>query len=371
MAEGAVRSVVKKATSSVTKLNARPLLTEATATATTGISNAGFISNVKQQVVKPKALRELEGPTGYPILGTATEYFRKENRGKMHEVQRQFHQKYGKMFKERLGSVTNVSIADPKLVEDLLRKEGKYPLRPPYASWLLYKKLRKQKFGIMSSTGEEWLRNRQAMSQKLLRPKVIGEYVNVMNEVVGSLVDRVKYVRDNHSDGKTVPELPNELSKWGTESVAMVLLEERIGCLDKTVRPESQEFINSVGTMFLTGHQLMVFAESSNALGFMLYNLANSRRVQEKLQNQIEETIGSDWCTYDALQKLPYVKAIVKESLRLVSYSTFIQWEETRNISQIQMNLFLKDGCEMKLKTGVRLQRYPLDLALEVASVDE
>lgn len=49
----------------------------------------------------------------------------------------------------------------------------------------------------------------------------------------------------------------------------------------------------------------------------MLYNLANSRRVQEKLQNQIEETIGSDWCTYDALQKLPYVKAIVKESLRL------------------------------------------------------
>lgn len=69
----------------------------------------------------------------------------------------------------------------------------------------------------MNRTGEEWLKNRQAMSQKLLRPKVIGEYVDVMNEVVGSLIDRIKYVRDHHSNGKTVPELPNELSKWATE----------------------------------------------------------------------------------------------------------------------------------------------------------
>lgn len=60
----------------------------------------------------------------------------------------------------------------------------------------------------------------------------------------------------------------------------------------------------------------MYILQSSNALGFILYNLANSPRVQEKLQNQIDKSLGRDWCSYEALQNLPYVKAIVKESLR-------------------------------------------------------
>lgn len=56
------------------------------------------------------------------------------------------------MFKEKLGPVTNVSIADPDIVEELVRKEGKYPLRPPYESWVLYRKFRNQKYaGVMSS----------------------------------------------------------------------------------------------------------------------------------------------------------------------------------------------------------------------------
>ena len=34
-----------------------------------------------------KTLADLDGPQGYPILGTAPEYFRKNTKGKMHEVQ--------------------------------------------------------------------------------------------------------------------------------------------------------------------------------------------------------------------------------------------------------------------------------------------
>ena len=34
-----------------------------------------------------KTIHDLPGPNGYPILGTAPEYFRKPNRGQMHEVQ--------------------------------------------------------------------------------------------------------------------------------------------------------------------------------------------------------------------------------------------------------------------------------------------
>ena len=34
-----------------------------------------------------KTIDDLPGPSGYPVVGTAPEYFRKPNRGQMHEVQ--------------------------------------------------------------------------------------------------------------------------------------------------------------------------------------------------------------------------------------------------------------------------------------------
>ena len=34
-----------------------------------------------------KTIHDLPGPSGYPVVGTAVEYFRKPNRGQMHQVQ--------------------------------------------------------------------------------------------------------------------------------------------------------------------------------------------------------------------------------------------------------------------------------------------
>ena len=57
---------------------------------------------------------------------------------------------YGPIFKEKLGPVTNISIADPNLVEEIVRSEGKFPNRPPYPSWTIYKKMRTQANGLMT-----------------------------------------------------------------------------------------------------------------------------------------------------------------------------------------------------------------------------
>lgn len=65
--------------------------------------------------------------------------------------QRRYHAKYGRIFKERMGPITNLSIADPQLVEEIFRQEGKYPIRPPYEAWLLYKEMNKRSKGIVSA----------------------------------------------------------------------------------------------------------------------------------------------------------------------------------------------------------------------------
>lgn len=43
--------------------------------------------------------------------------------------------------------------------------------------------------------------------------------------------------------------------------VAGVILEEKLGCLENEIEPRVADFIKAVGNMFLTGHQLMVFAD--------------------------------------------------------------------------------------------------------------
>lgn len=61
------------------------------------------------------------------------------------------------------------------------------------------------------------------MNPKLLRPKSVGEYVNGINDVVASFMERLRYLKDVQGDGQFVPHLPNELNKFTMESKYMPL----------------------------------------------------------------------------------------------------------------------------------------------------
>ena len=54
-------------------------------------------------------------------------------------------------------------------------------------------------------------------------------------------------------------------------AVTVVLLESRLGCLHNEVSKEIQAFIDAVGDMFRTGHQLMVFAELHKMLATKIW----------------------------------------------------------------------------------------------------
>ncbi|XP_046585181.1 cytochrome P450 27C1-like [Haliotis rubra] len=361
-------------------------------------TEASESSDLSLTDASPRSFEDLPGPTGLPVVGTLPEYFRKANKGQMHEVQRRTHKKYGKIFKEPFGPVTNLSVADPSLVEEILRSEGKYPFRPPYQSWQLYNEMRNKKGGIMTAQGEQWKRCRSAMNPKLLRPKSVGEYVNGINDVVASFMERLRYLKDVEGDGQFVPHLPNELNKFTMETLTWVILETRLGCLEKDTSPRIQDFIKSVATMFLTGHKLVAFASvhkllrtkiwrdhvqawdtiydiatehidkkllevesrlavsepqegervdfltylvkgknltkeeinnniaeillwgvdtAANSLSFLVYALAKNPHVQDKLRDEVDHVVDRRTANYEDLQNMPYLKAVIKETLRL------------------------------------------------------
>ncbi|BFZ19731.1 hypothetical protein BsWGS_22770 [Bradybaena similaris] len=365
-----------------------------TATIATPTNDAKTTSNAAG--LKP--FTDLPGPRGWPIFGSFPEYFKKENRGQMHEMMRRRHQEFGKIFREQFGSRHNVIVGDPVLFEEILRTEGKFPSRPPYESWVLYSNLRSRRGGLMTAKDEYWKTSRSSLAPRL-RPKAVCDYVQGMNQVCQDFVQRITYLKDDSGGTHLVPHLLNELNKFFMETITFVMLNKRLGCLDRAASDQVNSFIQAIATMFLTGHQLMVYAKAhkllgtrpwrdhvhswdqiydfaaehinqridevtreletggpplagehvdflkyvvsthqlsrneivdnvieifmggidttANAMAFLFYLLAKHEDVQTRLVAEIDSLLGKRQADSSDLQKLPLLKACVKETLRL------------------------------------------------------
>ncbi len=76
-----------------------------------------------------------------------------------------------------------------------------------------------------------------------------------------------------------------------------------------------------VDTFMFEGHDTV-----STALIWLCFNIATHQDVQQRLQNEIDEVFGNSRrnLTTDDLQKLEYLEATIKESLRLFPSVPFI-----------------------------------------------
>ena len=70
--------------------NARSVFTDqghARAADASVVADVPETPTTNHESVSQKTIADLPGPTAYPVVGSAFEYYRKPNRGKMHEVQ--------------------------------------------------------------------------------------------------------------------------------------------------------------------------------------------------------------------------------------------------------------------------------------------
>lgn len=74
-----------------------------------------------------------------------------------------------------------------------------------------------------------------------------------------------------------------------------------------------EEIIGHTSIFFTAGHET-----SSNALAWTFFLLSQHPQVMEKLRLEIDRILGSAAPTVDQLKEMPYLDAIVKESLRLM-----------------------------------------------------
>ncbi|XP_043936916.1 sterol 26-hydroxylase, mitochondrial-like isoform X1 [Protopterus annectens] len=156
---------------------------------------------------------------------------------------------YGPIWKSTFGPYTNINIASAELIEEVLRQEGKYPMRCDMALWREHRDERGFTYGPFTEEGERWYQLRANLNQRILKPKDAALYTGVINEVISDLIQKLYYIRGNSPSEVLVTDVANEFYRFAFEGICCVLFETRMGCLEKVIPSETQDFINSIGYM--------------------------------------------------------------------------------------------------------------------------
>ncbi|XP_056293436.1 25-hydroxyvitamin D-1 alpha hydroxylase, mitochondrial isoform X1 [Pseudoliparis swirei] len=228
---------------------------------------------------KPQPLRTLDDMPGPSVASFAWDLFARRGLSRLHELQLEGVRRYGPMWKASFGPILTVHVADPVLIEQVLRQEGQHPMRSDLSSWKDYRKLRGHHYGLLTSEGEEWQSVRSLLGKHMLRPKAVDAYDKTLNAVVSDLIAKLHLRRRSHG---LVYDIGSEFYRFGLEvlsgaranaeitvhfcqplsvsaftfvrsltGISSVLFESRIGSLDEVVPEETERFIQSINTMFV------------------------------------------------------------------------------------------------------------------------
>ncbi|XP_065108116.1 sterol 26-hydroxylase, mitochondrial-like [Paramisgurnus dabryanus] len=211
------------------------------------------VGNASAAVTDQDTQRKLKTASDLPEITTfrmLCRLFFKGYLNRMHELQLYEKQLYGPMYNVNAGNFKAISINSVDLLEELLRKDEKFPSRGDMTLWTEYRDKRGIGYGPFTEEGEKWYKLRAVLNKRMLHPKESVQYGDVINEVVTDFIKRIYHLREVSPSGDLVSDLTNELYRFSLEGISSILFETRIGCLEKEIPAETQDFIDSIAQMF-------------------------------------------------------------------------------------------------------------------------
>ncbi|XP_076840656.1 25-hydroxyvitamin D-1 alpha hydroxylase, mitochondrial [Brachyhypopomus gauderio] len=196
---------------------------------------------------KVKTLAEMPGPSA---LGFIWDLFAKRGLSRLHEIHMEGRKQYGPIWKASFGPILTVHVAEPELIAEVLRQEGKHPIRSDLSSWKDYRQLRGHGVGLLTAEGTEWQQVRSLLGKHMLKPKAVEAYDGTLNAVVMDLIAKLR-LRNQQNPGGVITDIAEEFYRFGLEGISSVLFESRIGCLEPVIPVETERFIQSINTMFV------------------------------------------------------------------------------------------------------------------------
>ncbi|XP_037136763.1 sterol 26-hydroxylase, mitochondrial [Syngnathus acus] len=209
---------------------------------------------------KPRTVKDL------PQVGVLELLYRMVFQGfysRGHELQLYEKQLYGPIYRDGLKTVSLNSVA---LLEQVLRRDDKFPCRGDMSFWKDYRDMKGLGYGPFTVEGESWYKLRVALNKRMMHPKDSARYCRILNAVVDDFMVRLRDVRRCSPTGDMVMNLANEFHRFSLEGIGTILFETRLGALEKDIPAETQQFIDAIAKMFSNSLAVVILPKWSRNL---------------------------------------------------------------------------------------------------------
>ncbi|XP_004407864.1 PREDICTED: cholesterol side-chain cleavage enzyme, mitochondrial [Odobenus rosmarus divergens] len=213
-------------------------------------------ASISTQIPRPFSEIPTPGNNGWLNLYN---FWRGMGSQKIHYHQVQNFQKYGPIYREKLGSMESVYIIDPEDVALLFKFEGPTPERFCIPPWVAYHQYYQRPLGVLLKKSGAWKKDRLALNQEVMAPEAIKNFIPLLDPVSQDFVKVLHRRIKQQGSGKFSGDISDDLFRFAFESITNVIFGERLGMLEERVDPEAQRFIDAVYQMFHTSVPMLNF----------------------------------------------------------------------------------------------------------------
>ncbi|XP_011380364.1 cholesterol side-chain cleavage enzyme, mitochondrial isoform X1 [Pteropus vampyrus] len=185
-------------------------------------------------------------------------FWREKGSQNFHHHQFQNFQKYGPIYREKLGTMESVFIVDPEDIAILFKYEGSTPERYFIPPWVAYHQHYQRPIGVLFKKSGAWKKDRLALNPEVMAPEAMKNFVSLLDPVSRDFVSILHRRIEQQGSGKFSGDFSNDLFRFAFESITNVIFGERLGMLEEIVDPESQQFIDAVYQMFHTSVPMLM-----------------------------------------------------------------------------------------------------------------
>ncbi|XP_043272229.1 cytochrome P450 315a1, mitochondrial-like isoform X1 [Venturia canescens] len=182
-------------------------------------SRANIFSNTKiPESTIPLARKNKWIPGSFE---TFVSLFRTEQAINLHEYVDKNHKELGPIFRDRIGPVDLIFVNSPDDFRKIFRLEGSTPMHFLPEAWHFYNKSRNCSRGLLFMDGEEWLHFRRIMNKVMLIPNPVNTMAPRCYEAAQDLVEQWSNFADT---SKPIEGLETRLYRWSIEVMLAILI---------------------------------------------------------------------------------------------------------------------------------------------------